>query len=93
MSEQNDKKQDAVPPYMDDVGTQSSDPDKRTAPAAQRNTQPIMDVLAPLLPDRGRVLEVASGTGQHVVTFAQHFPGIKWHPSDPHPVSRKSIAA
>lgn len=69
-------------------------PDQRKfAPAAARNAEAIAAVLAERLPERGRALEIGSGTGQHVVAFAEAFPGIHWHPSDPSPVSRQSIAA
>lgn len=63
------------------------------APAAERNAGPIVEVLRGVMPGRGRALEVASGTGQHVVAFAAAFPGIDWLPSDPDPAARASIAA
>jgi SAM-dependent methyltransferase len=63
------------------------------APAAERNKAPILDVLAAHLPPRGRVLEIASGTGQHVVHFAAALPGLVWLPSDPDASQRASIAA
>lgn len=66
---------------------------KRESPAAQRNREPIADVLAQVLPETGRVLEIASGTGEHVVHFAARFPDLQWHPTDPDPASRGSIAA
>lgn len=53
------------------------------SPAAERNKQPIAGQLAELLPATGRVLEIASGTGQHVEYFASQMPGIQWQPSDP----------
>ena len=66
---------------------------KQHAPATDRNREPIRDVLARVLPSRGTVLEIASGTGQHAVAFAQAFPQLTWQPSDPDPVARASIAA
>ena len=53
--------------------------------AADRNKQPILDVLRQLLPDRGAALEIASGTGQHVTWFAAALPGWTWQPSDATP--------
>lgn len=50
--------------------------------AAERNKQPILDVLLTLLPGQGRALEIASGTGQHVVWFGQHLPRWTWQPTD-----------
>ena len=63
------------------------------APAAERNRAPILEVLRAELPATGRVLEIASGTGQHVVHFAQALPGLTWQPSDPDPRQRASIVA
>ena len=62
-----------------------------TYPACERNKDPILDVLARVLPTQGRVLEIASGTGQHVVHFARALPGITWLPSDHEPQHRESI--
>src|SRR4029078_827261 len=59
---------------------------------AERNKGPILDVLARVLPKRGVFLELASGTGQHVVHFARALPGLTWQPSDPDPELRESIA-
>tara|TARA_B100001750_G_C15215130_1_gene450374 strand:- start:71 stop:670 length:600 start_codon:yes stop_codon:yes gene_type:complete len=66
---------------------------KRESPAAQRNRGPIADVLAGELPDAGLVIEIASGTGEHVVHFARAFPQLDWQPSDPDDAARLSIAA
>ena len=66
---------------------------KRYAPAAERNREPIAAVLAEELPAAGRVLEVASGTGEHSTHFARRFPTLEWQPSDPDPQARESIAA
>lgn len=54
------------------------------SPSAERNKQPILDVLQDLLPERGNALEIASGTGQHVVWFARHLPHWTWQPTDVH---------
>jgi len=61
-------------------------------PPAERNKGPILEVLSRVLPIRGVVLEIASGTGQHVVHFAKALPGLTWQPSDPDPELRESIA-
>lgn len=67
--------------------------ERRSAPAALRNREPIADVLAEWLPSSGTVLEIASGTGEHAVWFAERFPGLDWLPSDTHPDALTSIAA
>jgi hypothetical protein len=51
-------------------------------PAAERNKQPILEVLERVLPERGKLLEVASGTGQHAHHFALGLPGWTVQPSD-----------
>jgi SAM-dependent methyltransferase len=66
---------------------------RRSAPAALRNREPIAEVLRDWLPERGLVLEVASGTGEHAVFFAELFPQLEWQPSDSHPVALRSIDA
>jgi len=69
-------------------------PDARhVAPAAERNREPILSVLRRVLPASGQVLEIASGTGQHIVHFAAALPGLTWQPSDPDEAARESIAA
>ena len=64
---------------------------KWSLPAAERNKDPILGVLARVLPSRGLVLEIASGTGQHVMHFAKALSGLTWQPSDPDADLRKSI--
>lgn len=66
---------------------------RRFAPATTRNRDPIVEVLRPLLPDSGLILEIASGTGEHVVHFARARPDLVWQPTDPSPEARESIAA
>jgi SAM-dependent methyltransferase len=61
-------------------------------PSAERNKDPILEVLRRTLPGRGLVLEVSSGTGQHVVHFAKALPGLAWQPSEPDAELRASIA-
>lgn len=67
--------------------------DKRHAPATLRNRDAIADALRDWLPPSGAVLEVASGSGEHVVHFAAAFPELDWQPSDPDPDALTSIAA
>lgn len=66
---------------------------RQSAPSALRNRGPIADVLSTLLPSEGAVLELASGTGEHVVHFAERFPTLTFQPSDPSPSARASIEA
>ncbi len=66
---------------------------RRSAPAVARNTGPILEVLGSVLPKRGLVLEVASGTGEHALAFARAFPRLEFQPSDPDPDALQSIAA
>jgi len=71
------------------------EPDGRLdAPAFHRNHEPIWSVLGEFLKDRsGDVLEVGSGTGQHIIEFARRSPHISWWPSDLKEEHLRSIAA
>jgi hypothetical protein len=66
---------------------------RMSSPAALRNRDAILEVLRPALPANGLVLEVASGSGEHVVHFASALPTLRWQPSDPSAEARASIAA
>lgn len=61
------------------------------SPAAERNKEPILTVLESVLAAEGTVLELASGTGQHVCFFAQALPGIRWQPTEPDDASREAL--
>jgi SAM-dependent methyltransferase len=58
-----------------------------------RNRQPILDVLARVLPPEGLVLEIASGSGEHAVFVAQNLPSLRWRPTDADDGALASIAA
>ncbi|MDN3520975.1 DUF938 domain-containing protein [Halomonas ramblicola] len=62
------------------------------SPAAARNRRPILEVLASVLPPRARVLELASGSGEHALYCATAMPGWAWQPSDPGDAALVSIA-
>jgi SAM-dependent methyltransferase len=66
---------------------------RRRAPATQRNREPIAAVLREVLPERGTLLEIAGGTGEHAVYFAAVFPRLLWRPTDPDPDALESIRA
>lgn len=76
--------------------TDRTDP-RRSAPAALRNRDPILavlrDALATGVRPSGLVLELASGSGEHITHFARALPHLQWQPSDPSPEARASIAA
>ncbi|MEQ8655945.1 MAG: DUF938 domain-containing protein [Hyphomicrobiales bacterium] len=63
------------------------------APAAARNVDAIVTALVPHLPTSGNALEIASGTGEHIVRLAKAAPGLVWHPSDVDPERLNSISA
>jgi hypothetical protein len=65
---------------------------RRYAPATVRNRDFILDVLRDVLPMTGVILEIASGSGEHVVHFARNLPNLVFHPSDPDPDALLSVA-
>ena len=66
---------------------------RRFAPAVARNKAAITEALARHLPASGLVLEIASGSGEHALHFATHFPALGFHPTDPDAAALASIAA
>jgi SAM-dependent methyltransferase len=66
---------------------------RETAPSPERNKQPILAVLARVLPPRGLVLEIGSGTGQHVAHFAKALPALTFQPSEMHVARHASFQA
>ena len=59
--------------------------------SAERNKGPILALLERILPHSGLVLEIGSGTGQHVAHFAKALPELTWQPSDSDAAFRESI--
>ena len=66
---------------------------RQHSPSAARNREPILAELQRVLPADVRVLELASGTGEHAVFFGRALPSVTWQTSDPDPAARESIAA
>ena len=66
---------------------------KQYAPATERNRQPILEVLQKVIPQKGNILEIASGTGEHACFFAPYFAPRLWIPSDPDRLLWLSIEA
>ncbi|KWV90507.1 DUF938 domain-containing protein [Erythrobacter sp. YT30] len=75
---------------MDDVSEQGA---KQHAPATLRNRDAILGVLRQELPEWGVVLEIASGSGEHAIYFAENMSALTWQPSDPDPGALASIKA
>ena len=61
--------------------------------SVERNRDPILAELRRVLPEAGLVLEIASGTGQHVIHFANALPHLTWQPSDADAAFRRSVEA
>jgi SAM-dependent methyltransferase len=86
-----------MPKFVVEFGRsgQPAEPDgRRHGPAFQRNHAAIWSALAPfLLQQKGDVLEIGSGTGQHIAAFARLAPDVTWWPSDILPSHLASIEA
>jgi SAM-dependent methyltransferase len=72
--------------------SEASDP-RLYYPHVARNREPVLEVLRRVLPPRGLVLELASGSGEHAAYFAANLPALNWQPSDPDAAALASIAA
>jgi SAM-dependent methyltransferase len=70
-----------------------TDDPRRFAPAAARNRDAILAVLRGVLPARGLVLEIASGSGEHCAHLAAALPALDFQPSDPDPANVASCDA
>ncbi len=66
---------------------------RREAPAVARNRAPLLAVLRGVLPARGLVVEVASGTGEHCAHFAAALPALDFQPTEPEAEGRASVDA
>jgi SAM-dependent methyltransferase len=78
---------------MNDASAPTPPKGARTSPSTQRNRQPILEVLAPRLRGAARVLEVASGAGEHAMFLAAALPEVIWQPTDRDAEAMASIAA
>ena len=63
------------------------------SPAAERNLNQIIDLVCRYSPKSGNALEIASGTGQHIIELAAAVPGLVWQPSDIDETRLNSIAS
>ena len=67
--------------------------DLPSSPAAERNKTPILEALRRHLPVEGRLLEIASGTGQHAAWIGPRLPGWEWQPTEVNSAALPTIAA
>ena len=63
------------------------------SPSAERNSAPIINLVKRVAPATGEALEIASGTGQHIVQLALSLPNLSWLPSEVEENRLKSITA
>jgi hypothetical protein len=80
---------------LKEIGTAGRDAEspRLFAPSAARNKDPIRDAFLDSMPKSGRILEIGSGTGEHVAHLAAALPELRFLPGDPDAASRASIAA
>ncbi len=55
---------------------------KLHAPSAARNGDALLHTIAKYVPASGNALEIASGTGEHIIRYARAFPNVTWQPTD-----------
>ena len=82
-----------VPPPNASIANKTEGSKKLFAPSAERNAQAICAALKTIAPEQGNALELASGTGQHIVTLAKAMPNIQWQPTEVDPDRIASIQA
>jgi hypothetical protein len=75
------------------IAAEAGGEERKFAPATGRNRDAIATALSRVLPEKGLVLELASGSGEHAVHFASLFPQLQWQPSDADPQALASIEA
>ena len=78
---------------LPDSGAETLPDGRRHVPSAERNAAPILALLHQVLPARGRLLELAAGSGLHSARFAAALPGLDWQPTDVEPENFASIRA
>lgn len=78
---------------LPDSGATRQGDGRVSAPSAERNAGPILDLLRRHAPETGTALEIASGTGQHIAAFAAALPHIDWTPTEADPARFASIEA
>ncbi len=71
-----------VPPPNASIANETEGSKKLFAPSAERNAHAICAALKTIAPEKGNALELASGTGQHIVTLAKAMPNIQWQPTE-----------
>jgi hypothetical protein len=77
-------------PWLEENASKKEDP-RRFSPSTERNRDPILAVLAGMALENARVLEIASGSGEHGIYFAERLPIASWQPTDPDAEARASI--
>ena len=80
-----------IPTSKASVALATEDSDKLYAPSASRNSEALCEVVSAIAPENGDALEIASGTGQHIIAFANSMPALTWQPSEVEQARIRSI--